>query len=63
MLDPLKQDSPLHDLKQSKTPHKNVISKPSGSLKTKGRVVKKLCNLSGGGHTKHFVLHRIVNPS
>ena len=63
MLDPLKESSPLHDLRKSTTPHKNTSTKPSGSLTTKIRVVKKLCDLSGGGDTKHFLLHRIMNPS
>lgn len=63
MIDPLNRESPIHNLMRSKIPHKNVNTKGSGSLNRKVRVVRKLYDLSGGAHEKHFILHRILNPT
>ena len=64
MMDTLSLKSPIHDLKSSakrKQLIKNQAS--SGNLKSKIRIIKKLCTLSGGGDTKLFILGRILVPS
>ena len=64
---PKKNSSFLNQLKASKTPHKELSQGDVGaSLKLKTRVVKKLCQLAGGGtdvDTRDFVLRRVLQPS
>ena len=63
-MDTLNLKSPIHDLKcTAKRKQLVKIQASSGILKSKIRIIKKLCTLSGGGDTKLFILERILVPS
>ena len=65
-LDPKFEFSFLNSLPSSDIAHKEQRLHPGAALKVKTRVVKKLCELAGGGSaadTRDFILRRLLKPT
>ena len=65
-LDPKSEFSYLNSLPSSNIAHTEQRQHPGATLKVKTRVVKKLCELAGGGSTadtRDFVLRRLLKPT